>query len=55
MIKHSWKLKTNPPVLGYAHAGMEIPMFDGVSFLNAKIALGDVSHDYVTLLSYSND
>lgn len=28
---------------GYANPGIEIPMFDGVSFLNANITLGDVS------------
>jgi hypothetical protein len=28
---------------GYANAGVEIPMFDGVSFLNADITMGDVS------------
>lgn len=31
------------PYTGYANAGVEIPMFDGVSFLNADITLGDVS------------
>ena len=28
---------------GYINPGIEIPMFDGVSFLNADITLGDVS------------
>ena len=33
-----------PPFPGYVNAGIEIPMFDGVSFLNAGITLGDVSY-----------
>ena len=41
-------------VTGYASNGIEIPMFDGVSFLNANITLGDVSWNILVYNSLSS-
>lgn len=38
ILSHGWLY-----CAGYASRGIEIPMFDGISFLNANITLGDVS------------